>query len=53
MFIVAAIVFLKVFTLTLRAITQMPFRIRTKNVLQFILRQRTVVSAEEKFEGKF
>ena len=31
----------------------MPFRIRTKNVLQFTWRQRTADSAKEKLKGKF
>ena len=31
----------------------MPFRIATKNVLQFTLRRRTVDSGKEKLEGKF
>ena len=31
----------------------MPFRITTKNGLQFTLRRRTVDSAKEKLKGKF
>ena len=31
----------------------MPFRIKTKNVLQFTLRRRTVDSAKKKIKGKF
>ena len=46
----------KVFTFILRAGRQMPFRITTKNVLQFTWRRRTVDSAKEKLKdlkGKF
>ena len=43
----------KKFTLILRASTQMPFRITTKNVLQFTSRRRTADSAKEKLKGKF
>ena len=43
----------KKFTLILRASRQMPFRITTKNVLQFISRRRTADSAKEKLKGKF
>ena len=43
----------KVFTLILRACRQMPFRITTKDVLQFTSRRRTVDSVKKKLKASF